>query len=137
MSSDAEHRNPAHPSGSRSRPSLGRPLTASEFGRWHWWKDELTDYCRDQHLPVSGTKSMLIDRIARHLEDDAESPVVEVESVSSPVGSEVAAESPPSAEQTYLLYARRYFEDHPEATLREAWRSFKWARSSGRIPLPA
>ena len=112
MSSDANHRNPDHPAGSRSRPALTPDLSATEFGRWHWWKDELADFCRQEGLAVSGTKSMLIDRISDHLTDH-------------------------TFDQIYLAFSRRYFDDHPDATLREAWRSFKWARASGRVPLGA
>ena len=138
MSSDADHRNPGHPAGSRSRPALGPDLSPSEFGRWHWWKDELVDYCRLHGLAVSGTKSMLIDRITDHLTDHT------FDLIAGTNRAEPAPGAPPGADdaaaptdQLYLAFSRRYFDDHPDATLREAWRSFKWARASGRIPVGA
>ena len=138
MSSDADHRNPSHPAGSRSRPTLSPDLSPTEFGRWHWWKDELVDYCRLHGLAVSGTKSMLIDRIADHLTDhtfDLIAGTNRTEMRAAPSGGDPDPEIP--AQQLYLTYSRRFFDDHPDATLREAWRSFKWARASGRIPVGA
>lgn len=138
MSSDADHRNPSHPAGSRSRPALSPDLSPTEFGRWHWWKDELVDYCRLHGLAVSGTKSMLIDRIADHLTDhtfDLIAGANRTEAGEAPSGGDPDPEVP--AQQLYLAYSRRFFDDHPDATLREAWRSFKWARASGRIPVGA
>jgi hypothetical protein len=151
MSSDANHRNPHHPAGSRSRPALTTDLSATEFGRWHWWKDELDDFCRSQALAVSGTKSMLIDRISDHLTEHSfeliagANPPAPESADRSLAPSPSPAEPPPdavsigglAAEQPYLAFSRRYFDDHPDATLREAWRSFKWARASGRVPVGA
>lgn len=138
MSSDADHRNPSHPAGSRSRPALSPDLSPTEFGRWHWWKDELVDYCRLHGLAVSGTKSMLIDRITDHLTDHT------FDLIADASRAEGATAAPPGVvdavgrgDQLYLTFSRRYFDDHPDATLREAWRSFKWARASGRIPVGA
>jgi hypothetical protein len=138
MSSDADHRNPSHPAGSRSRPALSPDLSPTEFGRWHWWKDELADYCRLHGLAVSGTKSMLIDRIADHLTDHT------FDLIAGANRAEATTAAPPGVvdavgptDQLYLTFSRRYFDDHPDATLREAWRSFKWARASGRIPVGA
>jgi len=143
MSTDADHRNPQHPAGSRSRPTLTSDLSPTEFGRWHWWKDELVEFCRSQELAVSGTKSMLIDRISDHLTDQT------FDLIAGANPSPSASPAPPSpssdapsiagspADQPYLAFSRRYFDDHPDATLREAWRSFKWARASGRVPVGA
>ena len=144
MSSDANHRNPHHPAGSRSRPALTTNLSATEFGRWHWWKDELADFCRSNGLAVSGTKSMLIDRISDHLTDHTFDLIAGANP--SPSSANLSPPSPSSetpsivgspSDQPYLTFSRRYFDDHPDATLREAWRSFKWARASGRVPVGA
>lgn len=148
MSSDANHRNPDHPAGSRSRPALTPDLSATEFGRWHWWKDELVDFCRNQGLAVSGTKSMLIDRISDHLTDQTFELIAGASRAAPSPSPPTVSEPPtpmarpssitgPAADQIYLAFSRRYFDDHPDATLREAWRSFKWARASGRVPVGA
>jgi hypothetical protein len=143
MSSDADHRNPSHPAGSRSRPALDPDLSPTEFGRWHWWKDELVDYCRHHGLAVSGTKSMLIDRITDHLTDHTFDLIADANRAEAPpAGSStdpiMGSPTPVSpGDQLYLAFSRRYFDEHPDATLREAWRSFKWARASGRIPVGA
>ena len=141
MSSDADHRNPSHPAGRSSRPALVPELSPTEFGRWHWWKDELVDYCRQHGLAVSGTKSMLIDRITGHLTDHTFDLIAganreETDTHPDPP-SAASASGPVSTDQLYLVFARRYFDEHPDATLREAWRSFKWTRASGRIPVGA
>lgn len=43
-------------------------MTAAELRRWYWLKEELTDFARLLGLRTAGSKVMLTDRIAAHLE---------------------------------------------------------------------
>jgi hypothetical protein len=50
-----------------NRPPLCKTLSATEFGRWYWLKAELVTFCREQHLPVTGAKQLLVARIEAFL----------------------------------------------------------------------
>ena len=50
------------------RPKLNRNLDSESFRNWYWLKSELVRFCRDNDLPVSGTKIELTERIAYFLE---------------------------------------------------------------------
>jgi SAP domain-containing new25/Domain of unknown function (DUF6434) len=49
------------------RPELTANLSADEFARWYWLKEELLQFCRGQHLAVGGSKPALSERVAAHL----------------------------------------------------------------------
>ncbi|MBD7995051.1 hypothetical protein H9639_07055 [Arthrobacter sp. Sa2CUA1] len=49
------------------RPALSPTLTAAEFRRWYWLKEELVGFARAQGLPASGSKELLGDRVAAFL----------------------------------------------------------------------
>ena len=38
------------------RPLLNRELTGESFRKWYWLKEELTDFCRANDLPATGSK---------------------------------------------------------------------------------
>ena len=42
-----------------TRPALTRDLTAEEFSRWYWLREELSAFCRAEDLPRSGSKAEL------------------------------------------------------------------------------
>lgn len=50
---------PDHP----VRPALHPDLAATEFHRWYWLKEELTDFARELGLRTSGNKDVLTGRI--------------------------------------------------------------------------
>lgn len=50
------------------RPALTSDLTAGEFERWYWLKDELTDFARVLGIRATGGKELLTARIAARLE---------------------------------------------------------------------
>jgi hypothetical protein len=49
------------------RPELNANLSADEFARWYWLKEELLQFCRGQRLAVGGSKPELSERVAAHL----------------------------------------------------------------------
>lgn len=49
------------------RPELGRDLSAAEFARWYWLKDELAAFARTLEIRASGGKALLSDRISANL----------------------------------------------------------------------
>ena len=51
------------------RPELDVTLSGSTFLEYYWLKEELTDFCRKNGLPVSGSKSELTSRIAAFLDN--------------------------------------------------------------------
>ena len=51
-----------------SRPELTIGLDSRTFREYYYLKEELAAFCRDHHLPVSGGKQELTERIACFLE---------------------------------------------------------------------
>jgi hypothetical protein len=49
------------------RPELTAYLSADEFQRWYWLKEELVAFCRSAQLTTSGSKPELAARIAAAL----------------------------------------------------------------------
>jgi SAP domain-containing new25/Domain of unknown function (DUF6434) len=49
------------------RPSLNQSLSAAEFMRWYWLKEELYEFCRVHELPRSGSKPDLTQQIVAYL----------------------------------------------------------------------
>lgn len=56
------------PEPERARPTLHEALSAEEFQRWYWLKDELVSFARDLGIGVSGGKELLAARIAARLD---------------------------------------------------------------------
>lgn len=50
------------------RPALSRSLDSRTFREYYWLKEELTVFCREHHLPVSGGKQEITERIALFLD---------------------------------------------------------------------
>lgn len=50
------------------RPELNKDLDAEIFQEFYYLKEELIDFCRENKLPVTGSKIELTDRIAYFLE---------------------------------------------------------------------
>lgn len=50
------------------RPGLSRNISGSEFREYYYLKEELTAFCRENGLPVSGSKTEIADRIADFLD---------------------------------------------------------------------
>ena len=50
------------------RPELNKKLDAATFRSFYYLKQELTDFCKENGLPTSGSKSELTDRIAYFLD---------------------------------------------------------------------
>ena len=50
------------------RPELNKELDGKTFRSFYYLKEELVDFCRTNHLPVSGGKIELTDRIACFLD---------------------------------------------------------------------
>ena len=51
-----------------SRPELARGLDSQTFREYYYLKEELAAFCRANHLPASGGKQELTERIACFLE---------------------------------------------------------------------
>jgi SAP domain-containing new25/Domain of unknown function (DUF6434) len=49
------------------RPALNQKLSAADFQRWYWLKEELSEYCRVNNLSRSGSKPDIAQRIIAHL----------------------------------------------------------------------
>jgi hypothetical protein len=71
-----------------TRPLLSSSLSAEEFRRWYWLKDELIDYCREYDLPRSGAKTELADRIVAHLSGRVVTTIVRKKLPNSPMPTE-------------------------------------------------
>ena len=50
------------------RPKLNKKLDAATFRSFYYLKQELADFCKENGLPTSGSKSKLADRIAYFLD---------------------------------------------------------------------
>lgn len=50
------------------RPELSRNMDSKTFREYYYLKEELTAFCRDNHLPISGGKQELTERIACFLD---------------------------------------------------------------------
>ena len=50
------------------RPALHKELDAATFRSFYYLKQELSDFCRENGLPTSGSKAELTDRIAYFLD---------------------------------------------------------------------
>lgn len=50
------------------RPNLNKELDAATFRSFYYLKQELVDFCRENGLPASGSKTELTDRIAFFLD---------------------------------------------------------------------
>ena len=50
------------------RPPLTRALDSQTFSRYYYLKEELTDFCRENSLPIAGSKLELTQRIAHFLD---------------------------------------------------------------------
>ncbi|HAA10261.1 MAG TPA: hypothetical protein DCE41_00660 [Cytophagales bacterium] len=55
-----------------SRPPIEDIQTGAEFNRWYWLKVELVDLCKRMHLPSTGSKFLLRDRIMYALDHNGE-----------------------------------------------------------------
>ena len=53
------------------RPALSRNLTGAELRRWYWLKDELVRFARTLGIRTTGSKDVLIDRVAAFLDGPA------------------------------------------------------------------
>ena len=51
-----------------TRPEFNKELDGKTFRSYYYLKEELVDFCRKHHLPVSGGKIELTDRIAHFLD---------------------------------------------------------------------
>lgn len=51
------------------RPELSRELTGSEFSRWYWLKDELTEFARTLGVRTTGSKDLLMQRLEATLDN--------------------------------------------------------------------
>ena len=52
----------------KSRPEITINLDSCTFREYYYLKEELVSFCRDHHLPVSGGKQELTERIACFLD---------------------------------------------------------------------
>ena len=50
-----------------NRPELNKDLNGELFQQWYWLKDELIQFCRENCIPVSGSKAKLTERITHFL----------------------------------------------------------------------
>ena len=50
------------------RPELNKELDTVTFRSFYYLKQELIDFCRENRLPTSGSKTELVDRIAHFLD---------------------------------------------------------------------
>ena len=77
-----------------SRPELTTDLDSCTFREYYYLKEELTAFCRDHHLPVSGGKQELTERIACFLDSgDVQRPAVKRNANHKTAASEIALES--------------------------------------------
>ena len=58
------------------RPELSTALNADVFRQYYYLKEELVQFCRENNLPVSGSKGELTERIANFLETGKIQPTV-------------------------------------------------------------
>lgn len=51
------------------RPALSKKLDQDQFLDYYYLKEELISFCKEQGLPISGSKQELTDRIVHYLKD--------------------------------------------------------------------
>ena len=68
------------------RPELSKNTDAEAFRNYYYLKEELVQFCRDNNLPVSGSKTELTDKIAYYLETGRITELQQKRSVSVKVG---------------------------------------------------
>lgn len=52
------------------RPELNKETDSAAFRSFYYLKQELIDFCRENQLPTSGSKTELADRIAHFLDTE-------------------------------------------------------------------
>ncbi len=75
------------------RPDLNITLDVNTFRSYYYLKEELVQFCRENHLPVSGSKLELIERIACFLDSGTVVKAPKQKSVSIVIGS-ISGETP-------------------------------------------
>ena len=77
-----------------SRPELVRGLDSKTFREYYYLKEELLAFCRANHLPVSGGKQELTERIACFLDTgEIREPVAKRAAPRKKAASEITRES--------------------------------------------
>ena len=77
-----------------SRPELARGLDSQTFREYYYLKEELAAFCRANHLPASGGKQELTERIACFLETgQVQQPSVKRTTVHKKAASEMTRDS--------------------------------------------
>ena len=60
-------RDASHESAASSRPAPTGDLSAEEFARWYWLKEELAEFARALGIRTTGGKTLLTERISAKL----------------------------------------------------------------------
>lgn len=138
-----------------SRPALQEGLSAADFRRFYWRKDELVPFCRACGLSTTGAKADLVSRVEKYLAGEQ---VGDYEVKARKRGARIKAtpitlDSPLTPGYRCSEEARAFFKsvlgpqfhftvrmikfcrEHPEQTYRdaaEAWKAEREERKSGR-----
>ena len=54
------------------RPDLNTSLDSQTFRQFYYLKEELVDFCKQNHIPTSGGKIELTERIALYVQKNIE-----------------------------------------------------------------
>jgi SAP domain-containing new25/Domain of unknown function (DUF6434) len=117
------------------RPALTSLLSAAEFERWYWLKEELVAFCRVLRLPTSGGKLSIARRIAAHLDGKAAPRVAVVPRRSATMPSEFDLDMQIGEGWRCSQPLRAFFEQHCGRGFRfnEAMRTFIASRAGSTL----
>ena len=93
------------------RPILNKQLDSKTFRDFYYLKEELVDFCRKNHLPVSGGKIEITERIANFLdtgEVQTVSPAKKKARSASPITKETRIEADFVCSENH----RAFFKEH-------------------------
>lgn len=113
------------------RPALTPRLSAAEFERWYWLKEELVAFCRVLRLPTSGGKVTIARRIAAHLDGTTAPHVAVVPRRSATMPSVFHLDTQIGEDWRCSQQLRAFFEQHCGRGFRfnEAMRTFIASRA--------
>ena len=93
------------------RPVLNRELDSKTFRDFYYLKEELTDFCRKNNLPVSGGKIEITERIANFLDTGEVQAVSAVKKKAGPL-SNITEETRIEADFVCSEKHRAFFKEH-------------------------
>ncbi len=112
-----------------ARPELNIVLDGKTFLKWYWLKEELTDFCKANGIPASGSKTELTERIAYFLDTGKVPEVTKIRRVSSKVTS-ITLDSLIEQDLVCSEVHRAFFKEHIGASFSFNVAFQKWLKAN-------